>query len=412
MALTDTKLKQAKGQAESYKLADEKGLYLLVTIGGSKLWRMDYRFDAKRKTMALGAYPEVSLRDARDRRDAARKQLANKEDPGDVRKQGKKNRRIAIANTFAAIADEWYAKQLASWAPSTAAKKRSLLENDLVPYLGPRPVADLETIDLLGCLQRIEQRGKIETAHKARQVLNQIFRFAKQTQRIKQNPAIDLVGAIAPKRAKHHAAITDPMEYGRLLLAIDKYTGTPVVRTLLALSPLLFQRPGEMRAMEWSELDLDNGVWALPAEKMKMANSHIVPLSKQAIALLLDIKPLTGSGRYVFPSQRRDGKYASENTVNKALRTLGYDTGTQHCAHGFRASARTLLDEQLNIRVEWIEHQLAHRVKDALGRAYNRTTHIEDRKRMMQTLADYLDTLRAAARGENIIPFSRMRAAE
>lgn len=391
MALTDSKIRQLKAGEKDAKISDEKGLYLLIKPTGAKLWRVKYRFAGKEKLLALGSYPEISLKVAREKRDSARSQLANGIDPSELRKVNKLRAKEASANSFEAIANEWYAKQRPTWAATTANKRRAQLDKDLIPYLGARPVSELETVDLLACLRRIEQRGAIETAHNARQVLNQIFRYAKQTARTKHNPATDLAGAITTKKATHRAAITDPAEFGQLLAKIDAYKGSHIVRTLLALVPLLFQRPGELLAMEWNEIDFENATWSIPSSKMKMKSAHIVPLSTQAIALLKDLEPLTGNGRYVFPSQRSKGKHASENTINKALKNLGYDTSTQHCAHGFRASARTMLDEQLGFKLEWIEHQLAHAVKDALGRAYNRTTHLKQRQEMMQEWADYLD---------------------
>jgi len=255
-------------------------------------------------------------------------------------------------------------------------------------------------LELLQTLQRIENRGAKETAHNGRQVANAIFRYARLTQRCTHSPAEDLKGALSPKITNHRPAITDPAQLGKLLVAIDSYKGTHIVRSLMALCPILFQRPGEMIAMEWNELDLDACEWNIPSEKMKMGIAHIVPLPTQAVATLKDLHPLTGQFKYVFPSQSKRRTYhASNGTINKALQNMGVDTKTEHCAHGFRATARTMLDEQLGVRVEWIEHQLAHQVRDALGRAYNRTTHLPDRKDMMQKWADYLDTLRNQQKG-------------
>jgi integrase len=407
MALTDPKIRQAKAKEKPYKLGDEKGLFLLVNPAGSKLWRLKYRFAGKEKLLTLGSYPEVSLKEAREKRDQARSQMANGLDPGQLRQLEKQQKLYDSTNSFSAIANEWLTKQMAVWGAATATKRRALLNNDLIPYLGKHPIAELETFNLLAVLRRIEERGAIETAHNARQLLNQIFRYAKQTGLIKENPASDLVGAIAPKKTMHRPAITDPAGFGQLLLKIDRYKGTHIVRVLLALAPLLFQRPGELLAMKWADVDFENGEWRYTVGKTK--TPHIVPLSRQAKALLLDIKPLTGSGIFVFPSQRRSGKHASENTINKALRNMGYDTETQHCAHGFRASARTMLEECLDVRVELIEHQLAHAVKDPLGRAYNRTKHIDKRHEMMQAWADYLDSLRLVAREGNVVVMTHSR---
>ncbi len=322
------------------------------------------------------------------------------------RKHQKALRELDAENSFSAIAREWHQRQTPTWAPITATRLMAILERDILPYLGKRPVSELQTFELVGCLNRIVDRGALETAHKARQVMNQVCRYAKQTGRLEHNPASDLVGAIPPQKVSHMAAITDPAEFGRLLVDIDGYQGTHVIRTALALAPLLFQRPGELCGMEWSEVDLEEGFWTIPREKKKERNKtegdHIVPLSSQAQALLADLYPLTGSGRYVFPNQRNHTKAISREGLNKALRTLGYDTRHQQCSHGFRASARTMLDEQLGLRIEWIEHQLAHKVKDALGNAYNRTKHLPERIAMMQRWADYLEGLKQQTLRGNI----------
>lgn len=397
MALTATVAKQAKSREKIYRLADEKGLYLEVHPNGSKYWRQKYRFAGKEKRLAHGVYPEVSLKDARDARDDARALLRQGIDPGRVRRSRKAKAEWEADHTFKAVAEEWYKKQLSAWAASTASKRQGLLKNDIYPWIGTTPINHLETSDLLSVLQRIEDRGAIDTAHNARQVLNQIFRYAKQTRRVETNPASDLVGALKPKGTQHRPAISDPQEFGKLLLAIDGYQGSHTIRCLLRLCPLLFQRPGEMIAMEWKEIDWKERQWNLPSSKMKMGNPHIVPLSTQAIAILRDLEPLTGRRPYVFPNARSPKAHASPATINSALNKLGYNTQTQHCAHGFRASARTLMDEQLGYRLEWIEQQLAHQVRDSLGRAYNRTQHLPQRKEMMQKWADYLDALKESA---------------
>ncbi len=404
MALTDITAKQAKPRDKVYRLADEKGLYLEVHPSGSRYWRHKYRFHGKEKRMAYGVYPEVSLKDARQKRDDTRKQLANDIDPAAAKQAQKAAQGLANANSFEHVAREWYGKQLPTWATTTAKKKLALLENDLFPWLGSRPISEITALELLTTLQRIENRGAKESAHHGRQTAGQVFRYARLTQRCSHDPALDLKGALAPKTTTHRPAITDPLELGKLLSSIDKYKGTHIVRSLLALCPMLFQRPGEMIGMEWGELDLEEGVWHLPADKMKMKLAHIVPLPQQATAILKDLQPLTGRGRFVFPSQsKRRTNHVSNGTINKALQNMGIDTKTTHCAHGFRATARTMLDEQLGYRVEWIEHQLAHQVRDALGRAYNRTTHLPERRAMMQKWADYLDKLLASGRFDNII---------
>ncbi|MDO3387950.1 integrase arm-type DNA-binding domain-containing protein [Gilvimarinus sp. SDUM040013] len=396
MATSDTKLRQAKPKDKPYRIADEKGLYLEVRPNGSKYWRHKYRFQGKEKRISHGVYPEVSLAAARNARDEARRLLREDIDPSQYRQTTKAQGEANAQNTFAAVSDEWYAKQLPNWAESTAKKRRALINNDLLPWLGKRPIADLDTHDLLGVLQRIESRKAIDTAHNARQVLNQIFRYAKQTRKVTSNPATDLAGAIQTKPAVHRPAITEPEEFGRLLAAIDTYSGTFPIQILLKLCPLLFQRPGEMAAMRWDEIDFESAIWHVPADTMKMKEAHDVPLPEIAVELLEALHPLTGNREFAFPNARKPTSHATPATINKALRKLGVDTQTQHCAHGFRASARTIMDEVLGFRVEWIEQQLAHKVRDSLGRAYNRTKHLPQRKEMMQAWADYLDTLRGS----------------
>lgn len=404
MALTDPKVRQAKPKDKTYRISDEKGLYLEVQTNGSRYWRHKYRFNGKEKRLAYGVYPEVTLKEARNKRDASRKFLSDGIDPGAVKNARKIASGEAATNSFEVVAREWYEKQKPTWAPTTAKKRLALIENDLLPWLGKQPIADISAAELLTTLQRIEKRGAKDTAHNGRQVTAQIFRYARVTQRCKHDPALDLKGALAPKITNHRPAITDPAELGKLLVDIDEYKGTHIVRSLIALCPILFQRPGEMISMEWCEIDFETDEWNIPAKKMKMGIAHTVPLPQQAIAILEDLHPLTGNGCYVFPSQsKRRTHHASNGTINKALKNMGVDTSTTHCAHGFRATARTMLDEQLNFRVEWVEHQLAHQVRDALGRAYNRTKHLPQRKEMMQKWANYLDDLKEQIRGSNVI---------
>ena len=401
MPLTATQVKQSRSKDKAYKLSDGGGLYLLVNPNGSRYWRYKYRYGGKEKVLALGVYPEVSLKKARQKHQTARETLAQGADPGEERKLKKLTRHLAAAESFEAVAKEWFDMTMAEKSRSYHDRTKRILEKDLYPALGTRPIKAITAPELLAALRRIEGRGAGDIAHRARQTSGQIFRYAVATGRSERDPSSDLKGALKPRRKKHYAAITDPSEVGRLLLAMDGFEGTAVVKTALLISPLLFQRPGEIRAMEWSEIDWEQGRWELPAEKMKMRLPHIVPLSDQAIALLLSLEPITGRGRYVFPSARGASRCLSENGVRSALRTLGYDNDTV-TPHGFRAMARTILDEVLGDRVDWIEHQLAHAVRDANGRAYNRTAHIEGRKEMMQAWADYLDDLRAkaeAARG-------------
>ena len=403
MPLTATEVKQAKPQDKPRKLADGGGLHLLIHPNGAKYWRYKYRFAGKEKLLALGVYPEISLKDAREAHQQARKKLASGIDPGSARKVEKLTRHLAAAESFEAVAREWYDQIMPQKSESYRVRTGRILEKDLYPVLGNRPIAEIAAAELLAALRRIEARGANDIAHRARQTAGQVFRFAVATGRAERDPSADLKGALKPKgQKKHHAAITDPQELGRLLLAIDGFEGTPTVKTALMLSPLLFQRPGEIRAMEWTEINWEESRWELPAEKMKMGQRHIVPLCQQAIAALNEIQPLTGRGRYVFPSARGASRCLSENAVRVALRTLGFDNDTM-TPHGFRATARTILDEVLGYRVDWIEHQLAHAVKDANGRAYNRTSHLKDRAAMMQGWADYLDNLKAQAKAGNVV---------
>ena len=402
MPLTATAVSQAKPKSKQYKLSDSQGLYLQVMPNGSKYWRYKYRFARKEKVLALGVFPAVSLKDARIARDEARLTLDKGVDPGTVRKVEKLTRHIAAAESFEAIGREWFEKTKAKWSDSHTDRTKRLLEKDLYPYLGPRPIADIMAPEMLAVLNRIESRGTLYVAHRAKQVAGQIFRYAIVTGRAERDPSADLKGALTPRRQKHHAAITDPAAVGKLMVAIDGFQGTPIVKAALQLSALLFQRPGEIRSMEWSEINWEQARWEIPAEKMKMGMAHVVPLSRQALEQLNELHLLTGRGRYAFPGARGASRSLSAEAVRVALRNMGYDKDTM-TAHGFRAMARTILDEVLGCRVDWIEHQLAHQVKDVNGRAYNRTAHVEGRAQMMQQWADYLDQLRAQEKSENVI---------
>tara|TARA_R110001599_G_scaffold8651_30_gene42441 strand:+ start:11202 stop:12446 length:1245 start_codon:yes stop_codon:yes gene_type:complete len=401
--LTATEVKQAKPGSKDRKLTDGGGLFLLVASTGGKRWRFRYRFAGKEKLLALGVYPDVSLATARKRHQEARDKLAEGIDPGNQRKVEKLTRHLASANSFEAVAREWFNQVMPTKSESYRDRTGRILEKDLYPPLGARPIASITAPELLAALRRVESRGAYDIAHRAKQTAGQVFRYAVATGRAERDPSGDLKGALTPKRAKkHHAAITDPAGVGRLLVAMDNFEGTPVVKAALLLSPLLFQRPGEIRAMEWAEINWDAAQWEIPAEKMKMRLPHVVPLSNQALELIRELQPLTGRGRYVFPSARGASRCMSDNAVRIALRTIGYDNNTM-TPHGFRAMARTLLDETLGYRVDWIEHQLAHAVRDANGRAYNRTSHLENRRAMMQGWADYLDVLRVQAQGGNVL---------
>lgn len=406
MALTDVKVRNAKPTDKQVKLFDGDGLFLLVmppgkkTPNGSKCWRFKYRFAGKEKLLALGTYPEVSLSDARDKRTEARRQIAAGIDPGEARKARKVANAEKAANTFEVVAREWYGKNEPVWSPTHAVMVISRLEKDVFPAIGKRPVSEIKAPDVLKMLQNIEARGVIETAYRIKIVCGQVFRYATATGRAEGDPTAALKGTLSKRRVKHHASITDPKEAAVLLRAIDGYQGGFVVRQALRLAPLVFVRPGELRKAEWAEIDLGNAEWNIPAEKMKMKQPHLVPLSKQAVEILRELQPVTGSGKYLFPG--RASKPMSENGINAALRYLGYDKDIM-TGHGFRAMARTILDEVLQVRIDFIEHQLAHAVKDPNGRAYNRTSHLAERKKMMQTWADYLDGLKSGAK---VIPLT------
>lgn len=409
MALTDTAIRNAKPDFKTHKMFDERGLFLQLAPSGGKWWRFNYRFGGKHKTLALGVYPDVSLRMARERRDAARRLLAEGVDPSENRKAQKAAQADRVANSFEVVAREWLAKQLPTWARSHGVKVDAMLVRDLYPYLGARPIAVITAPELLGALRRIEGRGALDTAKRARQTSGQIFRYAVATGRAERDPSGDLRGALAPPVKHHFAAVTEPKEVGPLLMALDGYHGSPVVRAALRLAPIVFVRPGELRKARWAEIDLEAAEWRIPAERMKIRQPHIVPLSTQAVEVLRDLKPLTGHFEFVFPSARSPKRPMSDNAVLAAMRRLGIERETM-CGHGFRAMARTILDEVLNYRVDLIEHQLAHAVKDANGRAYNRTAHLEARKQMMQGWADYLDKLRERAAGLNVVPIRRAPA--
>jgi integrase len=400
MPITDTAIRNAKPTDKLQKLFDGGGLFLLVTPSGGKWWRLKYRYASKEKLLSLGTYPEVSLKDARERREEARKQIANGADPSAIKQQTKIDTRINATNTFKAIADEWMLKQAKKNSEATQKRHNLILTNDLMPWLGKRPLKEVKAPELLGAIQRIESRGANELAHRALRLANKIFLYGIVTGKAEYNVAADLRGALEPVVVTHRAAITDPVEVGGLLRAIDGYKGTFTVKCALQLSPMFFTRPGELRNAEWSEFDLEKAEWNIPAEKMKMKVAHLVPLCKQAIAVLNELKPLTGNGKYLFPSVRTSDRPMSNNSVNAALRRLGFGHDDM-TAHGFRALARTILDEILGFRPDFIEHQLAHAVRDPNGRAYNRTAHLAERRKMMQAWADYLDKLKT---GADIVP--------
>ncbi|MGO4416421.1 tyrosine-type recombinase/integrase [Cupriavidus sp. KB_39] len=395
MPLTDTAIRTAKPTDKTQRLFDGGGLYLEISPSGGKWWRMKYRFGGKEKRLSFGVYPDVGLKEARERREAARKLLANDADPSESRKAQKAARIERASNSFEVIAREWFAKQSPRWATSHADKVIQRLEKNVFPWLGGRPVAEITAAELLAVLRRIEARGALDTAHRAHQNCGQVFRYAVATGRAERDPSGDLRGALQPAKHENFASITDPVKVGALLRAIDAFKGTFVVRCALLLSPLLFVRPGELRKAEWDGFDLEKAEWRYFVTKTKF--EHTVPLATQAVAILRELAALTGHGRYVFPG-RDPQKAMSEAAVNAALRRMGYDTKTEITGHGFRAMARTILHEELHVKPEVIEHQLAHRVPDALGTAYNRTKFLKERREMMQRWADYLDELKLGAK--------------
>ncbi len=399
--LTDTAIRNAKAAGKNLKLADEKGLFLLVTPSGGKWWRLNYRFEGKQKTLSLGIYPEVGLKDARERRDAARKLLANGVDPGEHRKATKAVKQELATNSFETIAREWLAKEKPGWADTHYSKILLRLENDVFPWIGKMPITAVTAPVLLDMARRVEGRGAHDTAHRVLQNCGQVFRYAIATGRAERNPTPDLRGALTAVRQSHFPTLTDPIKVGELLRAIDGFRGTLVVQCALKLAPLVFTRPGELRMARWADIDLSRARWSYHVSKTK--TDHVVPLSRQAVAILKEIQPLTGHGEYVFPGARDHARPLSPAAVGAALQRMGYDTKTEITGHGFRAMARTLLAERLKFDPQIIEHQLAHRVPDALGTAYNRSKFIDDRVAMMQAWADYLDELKA---GAQVIPMT------
>jgi integrase len=403
MSLNEMKIRNAKQQGRSYKLTDGNGLYLLVTEKGSKLWRLKYRFNSKEKLLSLGSYPQISLLDARKQRDEARSQIAHGIDPGAVRR-AQKEAQLQETETFEAIAREWHTRFFSTWSEGYAGTLMSRLELYIFPWIGKRPIAEIKVPELLSVLRRIESRGTIDTAHRVRIICGQVFRYAVVTGRAERDPTTDLKGALPQPQKTHRAAITEPKQVGELLRSIDSYQGSFVVQCALKLAPLVFLRPGELRRGEWEEISFENAEWNIPGSKMKMKEPHLTPLSKQAIAILTELYKLTGTGRYMFPG-RTSNRPMSDNAILAALRNMGY-AKEEMSGHGFRAMARTILDEVLLVRPDYIEHQLAHAVRDPNGRAYNRTAHLAERKKMMQQWADYLDGLKVGAK---VLPFRNIK---
>lgn len=404
--LTDTEIRKAKPTEKPQKISDGGGLFLLVTPQGGKLWRLAYRFAGKQKTLAIGEYPAIGLADARTKREEAKKQLANGIDPSMAKRAAKAANQEAASNSFEVIAREWHQTHMANKTEDHAKKTLTNLEKDVFPWLGRMPITNIEAPDVLAVVKRIEQRGANEIAKKAKRSIGQVFRYAIATGRAVRNPVPDLQGAFIPTTVKHHAAITDPIQIGALLRACEGYTGHFATRCALRLSFLVMLRPGEVRKAEWLEIDLERAEWRIPSTKMKMREEHIIPLSRQAIAIFEEIKPLTGTSRFVFPSVRSHARPMSENTITGALRRLGY-TGEEMTAHGFRGMASTRLNEAHLFHPDAIERQLAHGEQNSVRAAYNRAQYLPERVKMLQWWADYLDSLKE---GAAVVPFQRKSA--
>lgn len=409
MALTDFAIRSAKPRVKPYKMGDSGGLFLLVQPSGGKLWRFKYRIEGEggkrvERKLSLGTYPEVGLSAARERRDSAREQLALRKDPSREKRRADRERREGAANTFSALADEYCQKRKLDgerrWSPATASRNEYLLRQ-LRGSIGAMPIADIEAVDVLDAVRKLEKRGKLETARRALQLASMIFRHALRTARLKSDPTRDLRGALITPKVTHYGAITDPQKVGGLLRAIDGYDGQGLTRLALQLAPLVFVRPGELRQAEWSEFDWERALWTIPAPNTKMRKEHRVPLSAQAVAILKEVQLVTGEDRYVFPSIRTPKRPMSENTLNAALRRLGY-AGNEMTAHGFRAMASTLLNESGKWSPDAIERALAHGDADKVRAAYHRGAHWNERVAMAQWWSDHLDTLRT---GAEVVPF-------
>lgn len=398
--LTESAIKAARASEKPRKLSDERGLFLLINPNGSRLWRLKYRVDGREKLLAIGAYPDVGLKRAREKRDEARKLIADGVDPS-AKRQAEK---LAVADTFEAIGREWMELQRQRLTPATFERNLRFLEDFLFPYLGRSPISRVKAQDLLAALKRVESRGHNETAHRVRAIAGNVFRYAIVTGRAERDVSADLRGALAPVVTRNRAAITDPARIGDLLRAIDAYRGQPATEAALKLAPLTFVRPGELRGAQWSELHLDgeHAEWRIPKERMKMGEEHVVPLSQQAVAIFRELELITGGGRYVFPSLRGGHRPISDNTVNVTLRGMGFSK-EEMTGHGFRAMASTCLNEQ-GFPPDVIELQLAHAERNEVRAAYNRAKRMTERRKMMQAWAEYLDGLRT---GSNILPLKR-----
>jgi integrase len=393
MVLTDTAIRNAKPADRPYKVTDSQGLYLLVNPRGSKLWRIKYRIDGVERKLSLGAYPEITLAEARAARDAARRQLAHAIDPNVAKRQARIEASIRASNSFASVAEELIEKKAREGLAEPTLEKMRWFVKLMGADFGKRPVTYITPQELLHELQKHERRGRLETANLLRAFASRVFRFAVATARAERDPAQLLIGALTTPRVKHFAAIIDPNEFGALLRAIEDYQGDPAVMYALKLTPHVFQRPGELRQMEWAEVNFDKAVWTIPVTKMKMRQPHSVPLSRQALAILQAMRSLSGSGRYVFPSIRTRARPISENTINAALRRMGYSK-EQMTAHGFRTSASSLLNESGKWNPDAIERALAHMVAGSVRRIYNQSAYWAERVEMAQWWSDYMDELR------------------
>ncbi|KTE36426.1 MULTISPECIES: tyrosine-type recombinase/integrase [unclassified Sphingopyxis] len=399
MALTDVAIRNAKPGPKPIKLTDGAGMFLLVTPAGGKLWRLKYRIDGREKLLSIGAYPEIGLSDARKRRDEARAMIALGKDPSREKQRDKVRSRIQAADTFTAIADEYCAKRRRDgekgWAAATATRSEYLLSL-LNGSIGRLAISEIEPADILGAIRKIEGKGNLESARRTLQLASMVFRYAVATARLGSDPTRDLRGALTAPTVTHYGAITDARRVGELLRAIDGYDGQGHTQLAMQIAPHVFVRPGELRHAEWSEIDLDNALWTIPAEKMKMRKAHLVPLSRQALSLFKEMRSITGPSGYVFPSIRSRSRPMSENTINAGLRRLGY-TSREMTAHGFRAMASTLLNESGKWHPDAIERALAHADGDKVRAAYHRGAHWQERVEMAQWWSDYLDCLRLEA---------------
>lgn len=403
MALTDAAIRVAKPAAAQFKLFDEGGLFLIVRPSGGKLWRLKYRYLAKEQQLSIGRYPDVGLKEARERRDEARKIIAGGGNPAFEKKRAAVAASISAANTFSAVAGELIDKREREGLRDITTGKARWLLSLLESQIGQRPIAEIEPYELLEALKKVEASGRLETAKRLLAFSSRVFRYGVATARAKRNIAADLQGALVAPKVKHHAAIIDPEGVGGLLRAIDGFQGQPVTLWALKLAPHVFVRPGELRQAEWTEIDLEAAVWRIPASRMKMKREHVVPLSKQAVAILTEARGLTGTGRFVFPGQRTPKRPMSENTLNAALRRLGYGVD-EMTSHGFRSTASTLLNESGKWTPDAIERALAHGDADGVRAAYHRGAHWAERVTMAQWWGDHLDGLRE---GGKVIPLKR-----